>query len=319
VNYELAHLTSRGGRSKNEDRLAVVERHNAVLLVVADGLGGHAGGEIAAEIVTQTLSRAFTGVRQPVIARPSAFLALSILQAHNAIRHQAKKFEPAYQPRSTCVACLVQDGYAYWAHVGDSRLYHFRHGQVLSRTQDHTSVEEMRQEGVLDDQEALDHPSKSRLHKCVGSPRTPAIALGKETLLHQGDVILLCSDGLWEAWSSAELARFLKVGTIEESVDDMLRATERKMRDTSDNVSVIGLRWNEAVTRAVPLQGNQAVQIDPERLWQDGTKWSANAKLQQQYQDKMGALANEKPSDDTPLENQIDELEKFLRRFEPKR
>src|SRR3989338_1508549 len=121
MKYQITQFTLRGARRVNEDRVGYAERDNAVLIAVADGLGGHRGGEVAAEILVQTLMHSFQSLRQPVIQRPSAFLALGILQAHHAIIARAKASEPPIEPRTTCVACLVQNGYAYWAHVGDSR------------------------------------------------------------------------------------------------------------------------------------------------------------------------------------------------------
>jgi PPM family protein phosphatase len=312
MKYQVASYSFRGGRANNQDRVGVAERDNAVLLVVADGLGGHSGGEIAAEILTQTLVRAFGSVRQPLITRPSAFLALSILQAHNNISQQAKHQPSHMQPRTTCIACLVQDGYAYWAHVGDSRLYHFRDGKLLARTQDHTAIEQFHQEGLLTDAEMGDHPSKGRLLKCIGGPNTPTIALGQETILHQGDVLMLCSDGVWEALNADELTRFMAYKDIDEGTEEMLLAAQRTMRDGCDNITAATLRWEDVMTSSLPQQGNVAVQVDPKRLWDDGTKWSANAKLQP-------PVANDGSAPAESIEDQIKDIEEFMRRVHQKK
>src|SRR5438309_1706219 len=111
MKYEVSFHSERGARPMNQDRVAIAERDNAVLLVVADGLGGHRGGEIAAEILTQTIVHAFQTVRSPLINRPSAFLALGILQAHQAILRRTMASVTDIQPRTTCVLCLVQNGY----------------------------------------------------------------------------------------------------------------------------------------------------------------------------------------------------------------
>ena len=180
MKYQITQYTLRGARPTNEDRVGYAERDNAVLLVVADGLGGHRGGEIAAEVLVQTLLHSFQSLRQPVINRPSAFLALGILQAHHAIIARAKASQTPIEPRTTCVACLVQNGYAYWAHVGDSRLYVIRQNRVLLRTQDHTAIDEMHQDGLLTEQEMLDHPQKSHLLNCLGGGVTPTISVSEE-------------------------------------------------------------------------------------------------------------------------------------------
>ncbi len=277
MKYQLAYQSLRGSRPTNQDRVAHAERDNAVLMILADGLGGHRGGEIAAELLAQTVLRAFHAVKHPRIAQPSAFLALGIVQAHNAIHEHAKSV-PDLMPRTTCVLCLVQDGYAYWAHVGDSRLYHFRGGTLLRRTHDHTATEELRQDGVLSDDEMRDHPQKSRLLKCVGGPTRPTISLSEETRLEYGDVLLLCSDGLWEALAPGELLAFTRRDPIEEGTEEMLAAAERKMRGTSDNISAVCLRWEEPATRAAPLQGNRAGQVDPKEMWDYGARVGAAQK-----------------------------------------
>ena len=223
MKYQLAYQSLRGSRPTNQDRVAHAERDNAVLMILADGLGGHRGGEIAAELLVQTVLHVFQAVKHPRIAQPSAFLALGIVQAHNAIHDHAKS-TPDLMPRTTCVLCLVQDGYAYWAHVGDSRLYHFRGNTLLRRTHDHTATEELRQDGVLSDDEMRDHPQKSRLLKCVGGPTRPTISLSEETRLEYGDVLLLCSDGLWEALAPEELLAFTRRDPIEEGAEEMLAA-----------------------------------------------------------------------------------------------
>ena len=277
MKYQIAYESLRGARASNQDRVAHAERNNAVLMVLADGLGGHRGGETAAELLTQTVVRAFRTIRQPVIQQPSAFLALSILQAHNAIYEYAKA-TPELTPRTTCVLCLVQNGFAYWAHVGDSRLYHVRGGRLRVRTHDHTTTEALRQEGLLSDEEMRDHPQKSRLLKCVGGPSRPTISLGEETRLEYGDLLLLCSDGLWEALPPEQLIAFLQRPSVEEAVDDMLAAAEKKMGADSDNLSAVCLRWEEAATRAAPLQGNRAGEVDSNELWEHGARVTAAQK-----------------------------------------
>ncbi len=277
MKYQLAHQSLRGARPTNQDRVAHAERDNAMLMILADGLGGHRGGDMAAELLTQTALRAFRAVKHSRIDQPSVFLALSIVQAHNAI-HEYAKNNPDLTPRTTCVLCLVQGGYAYWAHVGDSRLYHFRGATLLRRTHDHTTTEELRQDGLLSDDEMRDHPQKSRLLKCVGGPTRPTISLGEETRLEYGDVLLLCSDGLWEALTPAELSAFTRRDPIKEGVEEMLATAERKMRGASDNTSAVCLRWEEAATRAAPLQGKRAGQVDPKELWDYGTRASAAQK-----------------------------------------
>jgi len=317
MKYQVTEYSLRGGRPSNQDRVAVAERDNAVLLAVADGLGGHAGGELAAESFVQTAVHAFRNVKQPIIDRPSAFLALIIRHAHNAIRARARNHPMEIEPRTTCVACIVQNGYAYWAHVGDSRLYHLRGTRVLARTQDHTSLEQWREEGLVTEAEMGEHFSKGRLLRCLGSAKEPAIDVGPETALHRGDTLLLCSDGLWEALSTDEIAHYANRPAFEEGIEEMLLAVERKRKTASDNISVVALRWDDAVTKAAPLQGNAAVQVAPSALVREGARVVAGRKPGVTPDRTVAPSGKPVPTNDS-LDQRIEELEKYLSRFEPR-
>lgn len=313
MKFQLAHHSLTGSRPTNQDRIAYAETDNALLMVLADGLGGHEGGELAAEILTQTLVRAFQTVRQPYITKPSAFLALAIMQAHKAIIANGRARIPPITPRTTCVVCLVQRGYAYWAHVGDSRLYHFRGDELLARTLDHSTTEQMRQDGLLSEEEMQQHPDKGHLLKCVGGPRKPTISLGEETVLHRGDNLLLCSDGLWQAFTPDQIARYLAYPSLDEGNEEMLLAAENKMKKTCDNLSAITLRWGEAITTELPLQSAPAKDTDPDALWDAARVQTQGRKIRT----KRNTAASKSHKEE--LEDTIRELEDFMKQFEPKR
>ncbi len=312
MKYQLAFHSLAGNRATNQDRVVCAERDNAVLMVLADGLGGHEGGALAAEILTQTALRAFEAVRQPVITKPSAFLALTIMQAHKAIFARGQAQVPPISPRTTCVLCLVQNGYAYWAHVGDSRLYHFRNGQALTRTLDHTVTEQMHIDGLLSEEEMKRHPEKARLLKAVGGPHAPSVSLGEETALQRNDTLLLCTDGLWEALPADELFGFLKFSTLDEGIEEMLLAAERRMKQRADNLSAICLRWLDNVTSSLPIQSQAMMETDHKTLVEDARIRNAESKLR-----GHGAKDTQDSTRKT-LENTIDELEAFLAHFEKK-
>ncbi len=317
MKYQVAQYTLRGARRVNEDRVGFAERNNAMIMAVADGLGGHRGGEIAAEILVQTLLQSFQTVRQPVIQRPSAFLALGILHAHRAIIARAQDSRPKIEPRTTCVVCLVQNGYAYWAHVGDSRLYLFRQNHFLLRTQDHTTIDELHSDGLLTETEMLDHPQKGHLLNCVGSNFKPSISVGEETLLQRGDVLLLCSDGLWEAFAPEEMIPYLKRPALDEGVEELLLAAKKKMHQSCDNVSATCLRWEDESTVSPPLQGNAAVRVTEEILREEAKH---HLPLTQKLPPRKSKTADAATDADKnkPLQSRIQELEDFLKKYEPK-
>jgi serine/threonine protein phosphatase PrpC len=317
MKYQITQFSMRGARHHNEDRVGYAERDNAILMAVADGLGGHRGGDVAAEIMVQTLLHMFQTLRHRLIERPSMFLALGIMQAHHAIIARGQAGNPPIEPRTTCVTCLVQNGYAYWAHVGDSRLYHFRGNRMLLRTQDHTTVEELHQGGLLSEQEMLEHPHKSHLLNCVGGPATPTVSVGGETPLQPGDTLLLCSDGLWEAFTPEEMLPHLRAPALEAGVEEMLFAAVKKRRLNSDNVSAVCLRWEDAPAKSPPLQKNMPLQINEAMLREEAKHHLPHvAKLSP----KKPPAAVSEASDDSgkPLESRIQEIEDFLKKFEPK-
>jgi serine/threonine protein phosphatase PrpC len=216
-----------------------------VLLVVADGLGGHRGGEIAAEILTASLQRAFQTVRQNVIARPSAFLAFAILRAHDEIRARGRAARPPIEPRSTCVACLVQNGYAYWAHVGDSRLYFVREGRIEGQTKDHSRVQLLVDAGRIREEAVAAHPDRNKIFNCLGQMNPPRVDLSRRTMLKQGDVILLCTDGLWGPLTGRNIVEGLLRADIMTAVPQLLDQAEMRSGKDGDNASAVAMAWAE--------------------------------------------------------------------------
>jgi PPM family protein phosphatase len=317
MKYQVAQLSIAGGRSHNEDRVGIAERGNAVLLVVADGLGGHSGGELASEATVETVLKVFQGVKQPRLSDPFAFLALTVLKAHRAVYSRAQMHVPPLEARTTCVVCLVQEGYAYWAHVGDSRLYHFRRSRVLKRTEDHTPVEELRRDGIISEDEMTSHPRKNYLLRSLGGHEDPRISLSEETPLHTDDVLLLCSDGLWESLTPDEISHYLEVPNLEDGIEEMLFNAEKRKGDSSDNISVACLRWEDQMVLAAPRHAGPARQMDSEQLYRGAAMKKVAATVQRPPVEapKSAAEPDAKPKS---VERRIQELEEYLRQFEPK-
>lgn len=310
MKYQVAQFSSTGGRAANEDRAGIAERKHAVLLVVADGLGGHSGGELASQTAVETIVRSFQGVREPVLADPFAFLALIMLKAHRSIVARAKAHAPPLEARTTCVVCVVQRGYAYWAHVGDSRLYHFRGTRLVKRTEDHSTIEELRRDGIITEDEMASHPRKSYLLRSLGGRSEPRISLGVETALQPGDTVLLCSDGLWEGMPAQEIGRFLAVPKLEHGVEEMLYTTEQRMGEGCDNITVACLRWEDRAA-AARSRAPAASQVDADLLWRGAATKAAQ---------RVARPTSTEPLDRRgSIEDQIQEIENYLRRFESKK
>jgi serine/threonine protein phosphatase PrpC len=251
---------------------------------------------------------------QGPIPDPSAFLVLAILAAHRVINARSRRAgNKELSARTTCVLCLVQNGYAYWAHVGDSRLYHFRDGALLSRTTDHTTVERLQQEGVIDTDSRNYRKIKGQLLQAVGGPRRPRVTVGPETRLQHGDTLLLCSDGLWGAIKDDELTRYMSRDDIEDVVEDMLIKAENRMNRRCDNISAVAFRWLSSATHAPPLQKRAPGDIDQDVLWGQirGAGTSTEAKPAE-AEDSESTAPTKRSGSRADLDARIKELESFI-------
>ena len=133
MKFQVGQATRTGNRKHNEDRIGIRADEDSVILVLADGMGGHAQGELAAETLVATILAAFDDEKKPV-TRPDKFLPRVIKRAHDAVMDAGLKQDPPTTPCTTCVVCIIQDGNAWWAHVGDSRLYLMRNGSMEFHT-----------------------------------------------------------------------------------------------------------------------------------------------------------------------------------------
>lgn len=235
-----------GKRQNNEDRIAYCYSREAVLMVVADGMGGHYHGEVASQIAVQTLTSAFQRDAQPAIADPFLFLQKGMTNAHHAILDYSQEHRLKDSPRTTCVACLIQDNIAYWAHVGDSRLYHMRDGKVLAVTRDHSRVRLLMDEGLISEAQAATHPDRNKVYSCLGGENPPEIEFSRKTPLEVGDVLVLCTDGLWGPLPADVMAASLKGANLMQAVPMLLNQAEIRSGPYGDNLSVVAVRWEQS-------------------------------------------------------------------------
>ena len=232
-----------GKRANNEDRLAHCYSRDALLAVVADGMGGHYYGEIAAQIAVQVLVESFQREATPTIADPFLFLQKSMINAHHSIIDFADAHNLKDSPRTTCVACIVQDHIAYWAHAGDSRLYLLRDGKVTIHTRDHSRVQLLKDQGVINDAQAAVHPDRNKVYSCLGSPKPPEIEFSRKTPLEAGNVLVLCTDGVWGVLPGETLAIALKSDNLMQAVPALLNDAETRGGANADNLSIVAVRW----------------------------------------------------------------------------
>jgi PPM family protein phosphatase len=243
MRFTIFQDSRKGSRRMNQDRLAYTYGRDTLLLVVADGMGGHAGGEIAAQICVRLFIERFQQQAKPVLKNPFTFLQDSMQRAHQALGSYASQFSMLETPRTTCVACVVQAGRAYWAHVGDSRLYLYRQGKLIAETKDHSKVQYLVDKGIIGAEAAKTHPERNRIFSCLGGIVDPVIDLGKRTPLRNGDVVVMCTDGLWSVLSQSEIANWLTSAPILQTAPRMMDDAEARAGAESDNLSLIVVRW----------------------------------------------------------------------------
>ena len=249
---EIASETRVGGRPYNEDRLGYWQTDRAVLLALADGLGGHAHGDLAAELAVRHVVDAFRQAAQPHLANPNIFLFRAVSKVHAMLCAHARERRLAETPRTTLVACVVQDACAYWIHVGDSRLYLLRDREVAARTADQTLVQELVASGRISEQQAETHPKRNVLLQCLGGPLPPRLEPASMARLRRGDVILLCSDGFSGPLTSREIGEGVPAAGLQEALAGLAGEAQARAGAQCDNLSVLALAWQEEAAHSAP-------------------------------------------------------------------
>jgi len=225
---QTASCSFQGGREHNEDSVRVLERDGCCVAVVADGLGGHGGGEIASSVAAGVIT-------EPFMASPTldaeAIRGLFALANLEVLKAQT----PALKMKSTGVALFVKDGAACWGHVGDSRLYHFISGKLVAQTLDHSASQLAVLTGEITQEDIRHHEDRNRVLRAFGGGEDIKAEIAPAQTLNIGfHAFLLCTDGFWEYVFEPEMELDLaKSGTPR----DWLRAMTQRLsgRAPKDN------------------------------------------------------------------------------------
>jgi serine/threonine protein phosphatase PrpC len=244
LQIELAILSRRGGRSYNEDACGHWHSDSHLCCVVADGAGGHGGGDRASKLAVQHIISAYAAAPQ---ATPEAIHHM-IVQTNRAIIQHRNDDASVQHMHSTVVSLFVDldRKAAAWGHTGDSRLYGFRAGRIAMRTRDHSLVQSLVDGGLLTEDKMRSHPQRSELLSALGvSEDDLQVSVSPEPwALHAGDVFLLCTDGMWEYVSDDQLESALAEAASPHAWLETLEQTvlrEAANKPSHDNFSALTL------------------------------------------------------------------------------
>lgn len=223
-------------REENQDATSFYRTSDDVwtLLIVCDGMGGHAGGRQAAAMASEGIGREFAN--RVSASTPVDALRDSIKAVNRKIVEHADVNTELRGMGTTCVVLAVARDQAYVAHVGDSRVYRIRPGSVEQVTKDHSYVQRMIDSGILTPEQAAEHPDTNMLMRCLGGrPDVEVDVIGPEPVL-AGDRYLLCSDGLWGQVSAIEIAAMSMAFSAQDAVNRLINLANE--RGGPDNISV---------------------------------------------------------------------------------
>lgn len=241
MKYQAAMLNQQGGRHYNEDYCGSVELEDHLnCWVVADGLGGHGGGNVAAKLAVEAIVNTFA--ENPLLAVEA--LKLQFTEAQAAVIEAQKRSLKLANMQTTAVVLITHNNLALWGHIGDTRLYYFHEGHLPKQTSDHSVPQMLAKAGEIDAAEIRFHEDRNRLLRSIGSEETFKPHLEQSPIsLHSGDAFLLCTDGFWEYVFEAEMEEELKQAS---SAAEWLKAMEQRLLarapEGNDNYSAIAIK-----------------------------------------------------------------------------
>ncbi len=240
MRIKTARLSEIGGRKHNEDYCSYAKIGDYLCFVLADGLGGHAGGKYASEYAAEGILEAFK--KSPGLTRDKVSGYLEYAKQH-VQKHKSKELQ-LYSVKTTLVVFITDYERAAWAHVGDSRLYHFTNKKLVFQTKDHSVPQLMANAGEITAEQIRSHEDRNRLTKVFDEKGEIRFDFSKEAYtLKTGDVFLLCSDGLWEYVHEQEMELCLnKVNDMREWLKIMEKIVLKKAEKGHDNFSAVAIK-----------------------------------------------------------------------------
>jgi protein phosphatase len=266
VRFSIYQESKKGGRKVNQDRMGYLYTRDSLLMLVCDGMGGHARGEVAAQITLQTMASIYQRDAKPLLPDPARYLEEAVLASHRELHRYRAEHSLPEAPRTTVVACIVQHGIATWAHVGDSRLYLIRASRIVDRTIDHSRVHHLVSAGLIRPEDAKDHPERNRIFNCVGAFVAPTVEVSRPVALRTGDTLLLCTDGMWGALNDRNVAESFHAKTVMRSVPELMETALANAGAEADNCTAIAMTWagSESVEMVPPTEAPVSTLVIPD-------------------------------------------------------
>ena len=233
--FEAASVQDIGGRSEQQDRVAILWSDTAILVILADGMGGEIRAAFAAQSVIDAASELFNEAARTPVAE---LLTSAVETAHGLINSGATTLQ---FPGSTCVLLHLTPEKASWTYIGDSRLYRFRGGRFLDRTVDYTQADLARRDGLISEEKARTAPGRNELFGYLGGMGWPQTRV-ESVDVSERDSFILCSDGLWENTDTRELEAAVAAKNLSRSLRELVSTARSRGGRRCDNISVAAVR-----------------------------------------------------------------------------
>ncbi len=227
-----------GSRISNEDYYTHLVNEKWACFVLADGLGGHEGGEIASALLCQSLIEAAPKFATQIMESAITGMEGLFTQAWHQFKETIYSKYATMDPHTTIVLLWLDENQMVTAHVGDSRIYRLEKNEIIWRTHDHTHVQTLVDQGMITEEEALGHPLQYRLLRSVNANETPEIDISVDRPLIKGETMLLCSDGFWNTLSQAEILQLAKTDNLEKTAKELSENILDKHPLDADNITI---------------------------------------------------------------------------------
>lgn len=228
-------ITDKGGRAVNEDSFGILPTKDSLFFLLCDGLGGHGSGDIASSFVIQQMKN---------YLEQGISVEESIMKSQKDLLQKQKEEDATDQMKTTLTCLTINNLDAWFAHVGDSRIYYFEKGKYVTRTQDHSVPQMLYQSGEIKEKEIRHHVDRSRLLRVMGTEwSTPKYQVLKGIHITKNSTFLLCSDGFWELIDEKQMCKLLKKAqTPEEWLEKMREIILENGKGTNmDNYTAIAV------------------------------------------------------------------------------